>query len=203
MKHNIAISILVAGAMLALVGCGQQAPVPSKPESKAEIQFQPTASLQQIMTSIIDPNIDYVWNSVTSVTTKEGTEDKKPVTDEDWKLVKQHALVVLEASNLLLIDGRHVAAEGSSTSTVPAELGAKEIEKLIEANRRDFNGYSHALHEAVQQTIVAIDAKNVDALVQAGGEVDRVCEACHKQFWYPGDKRPTSMPSSAGVTKKS
>jgi hypothetical protein len=38
--------------------------------------------------------------------------------------------------------------------------------------------------------IAAIDTKNVEALEQAGGEVEQACEQCHSQFWYPGDNRP-------------
>jgi hypothetical protein len=190
MKNETASCILATGLMLmlGLAGCGQQAAL-----------FKPTASIQEIMLSVIDPNIDYVWNSVASVVTKSGTEERKPTSAEDWAAVRQHALVVLEASNLLLIEGRHVAANGATTSNAAAELTPKEIEKLIAANRDDFIKYAHALHDAVQRTLVAIDARNAEELVTTGGAVDRVCEQCHKRFWYPGDKIPTL----AVVPKKS
>ena len=32
-------------------------------------------------------------------------------------------------------------------------------------------------------------AKNVDALFQAGSDIDRACENCHLEYWYPGDKK--------------
>jgi cytochrome c556 len=176
--------------ILSLTACGQKTAETVKTQAKQDTLIKPVASIQEIMQSIVDPNIDYVWNSVSSVSTKKSLVEKKPVTDEDWKLVRQHALVVVEVPNLLLIEGRHAAAEGSTTSAAPAELEGKEIEKLIAANRGEYNQFVLALRNAVQQTLVAIDAKNTDQLVSAGGDVDKVCEACHKRFWYPNDKRP-------------
>jgi formate-dependent nitrite reductase cytochrome c552 subunit len=33
-----------------------------------------------------------------------------------------------------------------------------------------------------------VKAKNADALFEAGSRLDRVCENCHLEYWYPGDK---------------
>ena len=35
--------------------------------------------------------------------------------------------------------------------------------------------------------IKAIDDKNADALSNAGGDMDKACETCHKTYWYPND----------------
>jgi hypothetical protein len=32
----------------------------------------------------------------------------------------------------------------------------------------------------------AIDAKDPKAMVEVGGAMDEICEACHVVFWYPG-----------------
>jgi cytochrome c556 len=186
----------ISGLLLVLTGFAMSACDQAPPSSASGKElFKPTATVQEVMNSIIDPNMDYVWNSVATISTKLGVEEKRPKTDEDWSLVRQHALVVLEASNLLLIEGRPVAAAGASTSLHKVELGPEEIQKTINANREGYIAYVHALHAAVSQTIAAIDAKNVELLIQHGGDVDRVCEACHKQFWYPNDKRPTTVPA--------
>lgn len=153
-------------------------------------RFQPTATIQDIMLSVIDPNIDAVWNSVSTVSTAKGTEERRPQTDEDWKTLRQHAVTVAEAGNLLVIKGRLVAAKGANTSSGGAELQPEAIQKAIEANRHDYVKHAHELHDAALKVIAAIDRKNVDALVEAGGAVEHACEQCHSQFWYPGDKRP-------------
>lgn len=165
-----------------LSACGQPATEPSP--------FRPVATIQEIMQSVIDPNIDYVWNSVSTVSTTQGIEEKSPKTDEDWQIVRQHALTVLEASNLLIIEGRTVAHNDATTSSGGAELSAKDIQQLIAANRGQFVERAHGLHTAVQQVIAAIDKKEVEAFEQAGGAVEHACEQCHSQFWYPNDTRP-------------
>jgi hypothetical protein len=170
---------------LVLCGCSPHAePV------VAPVQFRPVATIQDIMQSIIDPNIDPVWDSVATISTKQGTVEKAPKSEEEWKAVRQHALVVVEASNLLLMEGRQVAAAGASTSSHAVELSPEQVQKGIDAHRNDFVSNANALHDAAVQVLKAIDARRADQLVDAGGRVDQACESCHAKFWYPNDKRP-------------
>ncbi len=164
-------------------------PVTTEPAAPP-IPFKPVATLQEIMTSIIDPNIDFVWNSVSSVSTASGTEERQPQTDEDWRLLRQHALSVVEAANLLLIENRPIAAANAVTSSGGAELTPAAIKTLIAEHRQEFVQRAQSLQSTAQGLLVAIDAKNVEELEIAGGEVEQACEQCHSQFWYPGDVRP-------------
>jgi len=181
--NHVFLLILMA---LLLAACSQPSPPPEPPATP----FKPTATLQDIMLSIIDPNIDYVWNAVSSVSTATGTEERRPETDEDWKLLRQHALAVAEAGNLLLIENRPVANQNANTSSGGAELNSQEIQKLIAANRTEYVQRAYALHDAAELLLVAIDKKSVDELEKAGGDVEHACEQCHSQFWYPNDNRP-------------
>ncbi len=182
MKNNL----IVAMALIAfgVIACEKKADPP-----REESPFRPTATIQELMVSVIDPNVDPIWNSIQTISTADGIEEKYPKTDEEWATLKNHAVTLRETANLLMIEGRKVAT--SNTSTVAAELSADEIEKLIATNRPAFIKNAQELHEAVTQAIVAIDAKDVAALEATGGAIDRVCEKCHEQFWYPGDKPPT------------
>ncbi len=175
MKKSTIITFAIAGLMLSFAS-----------HAKEATPFKPTATIQQIMSSIVDPNIDFVWNSVATISTKNGIEEKSPHTDEEWAEVKKHALTVLEASNLLVIDGRKVAEEGANTSSAGStELQALEIQKLIKTHKSEFNQRAFGLHEAMQLVVNAIDKKDTEELIRTGGLVDRACENCHLQFWYP------------------
>jgi hypothetical protein len=33
-----------------------------------------------------------------------------------------------------------------------------------------------------------VQARDVDALFDAGSRIDAACENCHLPFWYPGDR---------------
>ena len=183
--HNRFI-LLAATRMLA--ACSKT-PAPTSPTVDTP-RFYPTASIQEIMQSIIDPNIDPVWDSVATISTTKGIEEKAPKTDDEWRVVRQHAVVVVEAANLLLIDGRPVAPPGASTSSHAVELSPAEVQKGITAHHADFVRHATALHDAAVEALQAIDARNPERLVNAGGRIDQTCEGCHAQFWYPNDKRP-------------
>jgi len=182
MKSYLIITVIV----VSLAACSQRQQAPARTVS----HYRPTATIQDIMQSIIDPNIDAVWNSVATISTTAGTIEKSPHTDLEWKEVRQHALVVVEASNLLIMEGRKVADAGASTSSHAVELSPAEIQKGIDNHRDAFNQHAQALHDASVEALAAINAKNTEQLVQAGGKIDQACEQCHTQFWYPNDKRP-------------
>jgi hypothetical protein len=188
MKPKLISRALAAWLLLGLVGCVQQEPI-AKPEAGAP--FIPAASIQEIMASVVDTNADDVWNSVATIITKAGIEERAPHTDEEWSAVRRHAVTLAEASNLLVIKGRQVVAPGGNTSDVPAELGAAEIQHDITANRQDFIARAQAFHAAVQGAIAAIDARNTEELIRAGGVIDQACEGCHIQFWYPPNRSST------------
>lgn len=181
MKNNFI--IICALLIFGIAACEKKAESP-----KIESPFIPTATIQELMQSVVDPNVDPIWESIETTVSAAGVEEKHPKTDADWAVLKNHAIALREVSNLILMDGRKVAV--SNTSTVAAELSPDEIEKLIVQNRPAFIKNAHDLHEAVTQAIVAIDAKDVAALEATGGAIDEACEKCHMQFWYPGDKRP-------------
>src|SRR5882724_645604 len=123
---------------------------------------RPIASLQELMQAEIDTSADGVWNAVETISTQAGIEEHQPRTPEEWVAARSAAITLVEATNLLVIDGRRPA----------------------------FNGFAAALREAGSRAIAAIDAKDPVALVRAGGEIDAVCEACHLTFWYPGQVIP-------------
>jgi cytochrome c556 len=98
-------------------------------------------------------------------------------------------MTLVEATNLLLIEGRQIAPPGSK-SEAKDELEPADIQKLIAANRPAFIAQAHALHDVASIALAAIDAKDSKALLSAGGNIDATCEACHLQFWYPNQKIP-------------
>lgn len=177
--------VLLTTAYLVITACSQKTTeVPSG--------IKPFGTLQELMLSVIDPNVDPIWNSVSTTVTKDGVEEKAPSTDAEWAMLRQHAIALIEAGNLLQIPDRQVAVTGASTSIHPVEQDPKAIEKLINENRADFALKAQGLQEATKIALIAIDEKNPDALLKAGEGIEKACEACHSAYWYPNDKRPVS-----------
>ena len=184
-------SLLVLGL---LSGCGrhvetaQTAPTASTPSSS----LQPTAGIQDIMAFMIDPAADFLWESVSTSVTSAGVDEKQPRTDAEWNEVRKHAIILTEASNLIRMNGRHVAREGRQLEDHGTEgnLTAAESEQAIAADRATFESFAQALHDVGKSMLKAADDKNPQGILDAGDTMDQVCEGCHLKFWYPGQKIP-------------
>ena len=101
------------------------------------------------------------------------------------------ALILIEASNLLMVEGRHVLLPGEKLSN-PRERrpDAREGRSGDRSRAPRFNAFASALREAGIATLKTIDARNASALMESGGAIDEACEACHKKFWYPDGGAP-------------
>ena len=148
--------------------------------------FQATASVEEIMRLIIDPAADAVWDSVVIVVNENGIETTQPETNEDWLTLRRHAITLVEATNLLLIEGRAIAAPDSRSELPGIDLEPDEIEALLAADWATWSELVRKMNESGIQVLNAVDTHDVDALLIAGDRLDLACENCHATYWYPG-----------------
>ena len=144
---------------------------------------RPQATVQEMMDTRIDPAADALWDSVAFIASEKGDEDRRPRTPAEWAAVRKNALALIKGASDLGLPGRRVSA--LETTAGPGELHASEIEHLIEADPTAFAKRARALASAARTALAAIDAKDPDALMNAGGVIDAACEACHVVYWYP------------------
>ena len=147
--------------------------------------FRPTATIEEIMQSIIDPAADAVWDAVVTEVTAAGTTTTQPETDGDWTGLRREAIILIEATNLLLIEGRAVAAPESRSELPGIDLEPAEIESLLANDRETWTRLVSGLHASGVEILHAVDTADVDALLEAGANLDLACEACHSAYWYP------------------
>ena len=138
-----------------------------------------------------------VWLAVTTVQSAKGTLETRPKNDEEWTKVRHGAIALTEASNLLMVPGRHVARPGEKSDTPGVELEPSEMEALITKDLGAWRKRAHGLHEAGVAALEAIDAKDADKLFEVGEKIERACEGCHSQYWYPNEKIPPVPTSGA------
>lgn len=167
--------LVLALACVAVSACSTPAPA---------TEFRTTATVKDIMDAVIDPSSDALWDSVEIVATLDGVEHKQPRTDDDWKKLRREAITLVEASNLLLIPGRQVAKAGEKAEDARVDLHPEEIQALIAKDMAAWTKRAHGLHDAAMESLKAIDAKDVNALMNAGETLDESCESCHRNYWY-------------------
>jgi hypothetical protein len=153
MKH---VSIVLMA--IALCSCKSEAPPTSEAAAKrATVEFHEVADVKQVMNWILDPSSDVIWESVGTIITEQGEENRRPETDEQWTAVRDAAAIVAEGGNLLLTPGRL-------------------------RDHGDWVKHAHELTKTAQAAIAAAEAKDVDSLFTAGGDIYLVCTGCHQQY---------------------
>jgi hypothetical protein len=201
--------ILLPGAILGVAGCSKDTatagaerrpaprstrsgqPTQAAQQAQATGEYRLTATIQELM-GIIDPCADVLWHSVAYIATTKGVQDRQPRTDEEWKAVRNSAITLIEAANLLSMPGRRVAATHGPADTPPGrgELSHAEIQQRIDSTHDSFTQFARNLQDAGLKALSAIEAKDAQGLMDAGGTIDEACEACHITYWYPHQNRP-------------
>lgn len=138
-----------------VAGCGSEASGPP---------LNPVADVSQLMTMILDPAADAVWDAVGIVISAEGTDEWEPETDEEWAVVSNGAMTIVEGANLLMIGDRARDEEG----WMQLALSMSEAGMLM--------------HEAAE-------ARDADLVFDLGETLYRSCDRCHNLYWVGDEDR--------------
>ncbi len=196
---STASTVVLLSSLVLIAACQKPAETTAAAPAPAAAppEYFPTATVKDLMQSVVDPNADVVWLAVTTVQSAKGTTETRPKNDEEWKKVRHGAVALTEAANLLMVPGRHVARAGEKSETPGVELEPSEMEALINKDLGAWRKRAHGLHEAGVAALAAVDAKDADKLFEVGEQIERACESCHSQYWYPNEKIPPVTTSSA------
>jgi hypothetical protein len=140
-------ALILGAAVLSWSACGGPQPPP----------FRPIADTKLLMQSVIDPNADVIWKAVKTVYTSAGTEEIRPNNDEEWTTVRNSAVAVAEAGNLLMLVPR--AKDGGEWM--------KRAQEMIDTGER---------------AIRAAEAKNAQQLFSVGSDIYDACSNCHREY---------------------
>ena len=138
---------LVFAAVVSAAACGGADPPP----------FKPLADNKLLMTAMVDPNADLVWDAVKTIDTKEGTQEIRPRNEEEWTAVRNAAVTLAESGNLMMMVPR--ARDGGEWMTL-----------------------SQRLIDTSESAIRAAEAKNAERLFTVGGDIYEACSACHQKY---------------------
>jgi hypothetical protein len=186
---------LAAGAGSLVLGvlvsdCSSSKPTPAPPHaSELWGDLKPVVSVKELMKYMIDPVADNIFNAVGSVVTKNGVVDREPKTDEDWEKIRIGAVTLAEGAYLLKIP-RPFAPPGdlnNSTGPDPVELSPAQITAKVEADPVEWNARIEALRNVGLEVLDLVKRKDVKELWDAGENLDKACESCHRSYWYPGE----------------
>ena len=118
----------------------------------ASAQVEPELTVKEIMNAIITPTTATIWGAY------------ELQTDTEWQEVRNAALGVIAAGNLLTFGG---ASEEFRQS----------------AEQQAWQDHNEAMMSAARAVLEAVAAKDEDALFAAGNDqLYPPCESCHQQY---------------------
>jgi len=146
----LAIGLLtfVAGIVLIVVGARNAAKAPAPP---------PVATVKQVMQGIVVPASTALYNAVSTTVTDKGTEEVFPRNDREWEIVGSKAMALVEAANLLKVEGRA-------------------------RDHGDWMRMSDAMNTAAMLAYRATQKKSIEALLASGEVLNNSCDSCHRNY---------------------
>ncbi len=156
----------MAVLLLLMGGCQPVAESAREPVVPYDLRFD----MKMLMSHVIEPAAEVPWDSAGEIVTVDGTQDLAPTDEEGWHHVEAAGATLVETGNLLLMPGRDRGTD-------------------------DWRQFSGLLSARGHQVMSAAQAKDKDALFQAGADLYSVCVACHQVYvpelqTRPGDRSP-------------
>jgi hypothetical protein len=123
-------------------------------------------------------------------TTKGGTAERAPKTDQDWEKIRVGAVTLAEGIYLLKIPRLFAPPgdENNSKGLDATELSPAQARAKLEADPVLWNAKIEALRNVGLGVLEIVKDRSAEKLWEAGDNLDQACETCHIQYWYPGDK---------------
>ncbi len=147
---------LVLGSVLVVFGCGAEAP--------AGPPIDTSHSVADLMSGMIDPAADVLWDAVGTVLDDEGEHYWEPETEEDWIAVRAAAMTIQESANLLMLGDRPRDEDG-------------------------WMRYSQEMSAAAATIREAAEARDSDRVFDLGESVYNTCNGCHSIYWVGDEDR--------------
>ena len=187
----VAFGAVLLAAAFATTVCSKPAPAPQPSATRPLLgEITPLVSVKELMESMIDPIADNIFDAVWWDNTAQGVVEHKPTTDEDWQKVKMGAVTIAEGMELLKVP-RPWTPPGDVNDSLgpnPPELSPTQIQAKVDKDPVLWIAKIQALRNVTLEVLDVVKKKDANALWQAGGDLDEACEACHLEYWYPGDR---------------
>ena len=150
----VSVALFISG--IGFVIAGARAARDSAPVEETPVTT-PVATVVQIMNGIVQPSALTVYNAVGTFINTDGVKEVAPQNDEEWDTVGTAAAALIESGNLLLLGSR-----------------------LVDTG--DWVKMTRAFMDAAQVALKAAEAKDKDAILNAGSDLNETCDTCHAKY---------------------
>jgi hypothetical protein len=150
----ISVALFISGIGFVIAAARSAREAPPAVEAPATV---PIATVAQIMNGITGPAALVVYNAVGTIINADGVKEIAPQNDEEWANVANNAAALIESGNLMLLGDRAI-------------------------DTGDWVTMTKAMMEKGQAALKAAQAKDKDAILEAGGPLNDTCDTCHAKY---------------------
>ena len=144
----VSLLLFVFGIWFVLAGARTASGPPAAP---------PVATVLELMDGNVSPASSVVYAAVATTVTRVGVQETRPKDDREWRRVAGNAASLIEASELLKVEGR--AKESEDWATIAKAMGDAAAEVRAAAQKQDAEG-----------------------ILAAGERLNNSCDNCHRKF---------------------
>ena len=144
----VSLLLFVFGIWFVLAGARTASGPPAAP---------PVATVLELMDGIVSPAAQVIYDSVATIVDKDGVRETRPRNDREWARVAGNAASLIEASELLKVEGR--AKESEDWATIAKAMGDAAAEVRAAAQKQDAEG-----------------------ILAAGERLNNSCDNCHRKY---------------------
>jgi hypothetical protein len=150
----VSLLLFVFGIWFVLAGVRGAASGPPAPP--------PVATVLEIMDGIVSPAAQVVYDSVATIVDKDGINETRPKNDREWQNVAGNAAALIEASEMLKMEGRR--KDEADWVTISTAMGTAAAELRAAAQKQDAEG-----------------------ILNGGERLNNSCDNCHRKYQVPVD----------------
>ena len=150
----VSLLLFVFGIWFVLAGARGAASGPPAPP--------PVATVLEIMDGIVSPAAQVVYDSVATIVDKDGVKETRPKNDREWQNVAGNAAALIEASEMLKMEGRR--KDEADWVTISTAMGTAAAELRAAAQKQDAEG-----------------------ILNGGERLNNSCDNCHRKYQVPVD----------------
>ena len=150
---------------------------------------KPKPTLHEVMAGSIDPVADVIWEESSKAYGEDGNAATDKLTNAEWLKIEQAARDLHDGAMVIsdnpAIEATRPGVKILDEGVVAEAVTAAQVARYIERDRPGLARHARKLSTIARGIEAAAKAKDVSTTVRLSEELDDVCEACHKRFWYP------------------
>ena len=181
MKRRYLISASLACVMIA--GCAAQ----SGESATASAEAAPAAApvfIRSTMQNDVNPAIMAIWDVTNNVYTDAGEQDPSLITEAGWAALNENAAKLARYGDAMANAGTIHSAAPGNMEVGEYEVTMEDVQTLIDRAEPAFRAMSANFATLARNLEAAAQAKDGTTAIDAAGQIDEACAACHAIYWY-------------------